>query len=253
MPDIHWTYSGRTDRGRIRKHNEDSILIDSTLGLAILADGLGGYNAGEVASSLAADSIHCFIASRLKSTPRLQLAADACEDLLCEAVKQANQAIIAHAAAPGCAGMSTTVVVTLSAHDRLHAAHVGDSRLYRYRDLSLTQLTRDHSLHQELISRGLMSSEEVERLNHRNIITRALGMEAKFDIDVMTQIVLPSDLYLLCSDGLYEMLSPAQIEDHVCQYRDQPDRLTQVLIEAANVQGGRDNISVIVLSAAQAC
>lgn len=250
MPDIHWTCSGRTDRGRIRNHNEDSILIDPMLGLAILADGLGGYNAGEIASSLAVDTIRSFIASRLKSTSITRIGPDAREDLLCEAVKQANQAIIAQAAAPGCAGMSTTVVVALFTHDRLHAAHVGDSRLYRYRYLSLTQLTRDHSLHQELISRGLMSSEEAGRLDHRNIITRALGMEAKFEIDVMTQTVLPGDLYLLCSDGLYEMLSSSQIEDHVSQYRDQPDRLTQVLIEAANAQGGKDNISVIALSAA---
>lgn len=244
-------FCGQSDTGRVRSHNEDSIEIDPASGLAVLADGMGGYNAGEVASKLAVRSVGFLVRQRLA---RLEPAPvpDATTPapagvLLKESVQLANQRILKTASTlPEYRGMGTTVVAALFLGNRVHVAHVGDSRLYRFREDQLGRLTVDHSLQEELVARGMFSAEEVKRLGKSNVVTRALGVDAAVDVSLGEHDVRGGDLFLLCSDGLHDSLSEEDILANLRRFMPDLPRLTRALIQAANARGGKDNISVIV-------
>ncbi|HYW92710.1 MAG TPA: Stp1/IreP family PP2C-type Ser/Thr phosphatase [Gammaproteobacteria bacterium] len=243
-------FSGHTDPGRVRSHNEDSIHIDAANGLVVLADGMGGYRAGEVASAIAVRSIRDFIVNGLGG-----LAAGGDGDvgeyspeaqLVRHAIMHANREIVSAARRETrYEGMGTTVVAMLFHDARVTIGHVGDSRAYRLRGEQLEQLTIDHSLLQELVSRGVYTAEEAQSSPNRNIVTRALGVEREVDVDLLQDMVLPADLYLLCSDGLNDMVGDDEIRLTMNRLGGNLDRMTQGLVAAANERGGRDNISVI--------
>lgn len=249
---LHIEFCGQSDTGKVRSHNEDSIEIDPASGLAVLADGMGGYNAGEVASKLAVRSVGFLVRQRLARLVEPAPEPDATTPapagvLLKESVQLANQRILKTASTrPEYRGMGTTVVAALFLGNRVHVAHVGDSRLYRFREDQLGRLTVDHSLQEELVARGMFSAEEVKRLGKSNVVTRALGVDAAVDVSLGEHDVRSGDLFLLCSDGLHDTLSEEDILANLRRFMPDLPRLTRALIQAANARGGKDNISVIV-------
>lgn len=239
-----------TDTGQVRDGNEDSVAIRPELGLAVLADGMGGHLAGEVASRMAVDIVTHELSQALASKlpPDSAIAMQAID----QAIRAANEQIYQAARArPECAGMGSTVVVALLAGDRLWVGHVGDSRLYRFRDGQLAQLTQDHSVIQELVNRGLYTIEEARQTVSKNLVTRALGVDANIAVDVNEQPATATDLYLLCSDGLNEVMSDAEIADVLRAHEDLETTAKQ-LVAYANERGGPDNISVILARAGTA-
>jgi serine/threonine protein phosphatase PrpC len=231
-----------TNVGRVRTNNEDSLAEDRELGLLVLADGMGGYNAGEVASSIATSTIVEIVRRDWSNAGTDDAAIKALLDL---AVHTAHDRIRARAAEdPDCAGMGTTVIACLLNGGRMWAAHIGDSRLYRWRQQTLSQLTQDHSLLEELVSRGHYSREDASRLVRKNIVTRALGVEDEISVDLLGETLSAGDLLLLCSDGLTDMLDDAAIAAILDAPGSEPEAIAQALIEAALAAGGRDNVSV---------
>lgn len=244
--------TGATDAGRVREHNEDALFYDAGLGMVILADGMGGYQAGEVASGLTVDVVNESLRADLAPPPAHPRSGEAyIQDgaaLLRMAIEHANATVFERAAHdPQCAGMGTTVVCALFSDNHLFAAHVGDSRLYRYRAAEFTQLTRDHSLLQEQIDAGLLSEEEARHATYRNLVTRAVGIEPQVEVETQAFDVQPGDIYLFCSDGLSDMVEDALIGDIVSLFSDNLPLAAQALIEQANANGGKDNISVALV------
>jgi protein phosphatase len=243
--------AGRTDTGRVRDHNEDAIGHDVDLGLLVLADGMGGLKAGEVASAMAVDVITRELTETLKNMAPAQSDAEsgfAMESLAVgRAIVRANETIYQVAQSqPQCAGMGTTLVVLLLYDDRLTVAHVGDSRLYRLRQGEFEQVTLDHSLVQELVTRGFYTPEEAREATHKNIVTRALGIGEDVEYDVLEDVALPGDTFLLCSDGLNDMVEDAEIRAILADNLDNLDAAAERLVAAANENGGRDNVSVMI-------
>ena len=237
---------GLTDEGLVRDHNEDYIAWYEDTGLVILADGMGGHNAGEVASELAVTSISDALEEVLSPDIRESCDMDL-EEVVNEAVVFANEEINMHARAhPECSGMGTTVVMTLFYNDRVICASVGDSRIYRFRKGELQQITTDHSLVQEMVDNGYMSEEEALNSTNRNLITRALGIAEEVKVDVKQDKTEKDDIYLLCSDGLSDMISDEEIFSTLVKSRDNLKRATESLIEQAKKNGGHDNVSVIL-------
>lgn len=241
----------RTDPGLIRPHNEDAVSVNPVLGLAILADGMGGYNAGEVAAGmatalLASEMEKAFAASEPhEKLPEGRLWAHA---VLESEISQANAAIYQAAQSqPQYAGMGTTLVMALFYDDRIAVAHIGDSRLYRWRDNELQRVTRDHSLLQEQIDSGMISPEQARFAQNRNLVTRALGVDPVVEADIDDHAVLPGDIYLLCSDGLNDMVDDAEIAMALAALATNLELCASQLVEMANDNGGRDNISVILV------
>jgi len=239
---------GVSDVGKAREHNEDSISWDIELGLIMLADGMGGHNAGEIASELAVTAIRDALLDVL--TPEmLETRMIKCDEALREAVVYANEEIHDQAQRRiECAGMGTTVVITLFHDEKVTFAHVGDSRIYRLRHGELKQLTQDHSLVQEMIDNGYLSQEEAMISSSRNLITRALGIAPDVDVDVETQDIDLEDVYLLCSDGLSDLVSEQDMARIILERRDSLDNAAQQLVDLANERGGSDNISVILVA-----
>lgn len=239
----------RTDPGLVRSHNEDAVFADAELGLAILADGMGGYSAGEVASGMATMLLSSAFA-RLSPTLSQQSfdGPAACRQWLNDEIHAANAAIL-HAAQSEVAytGMGTTLVMAWFVDNRMYVAHVGDSRAYRLRGRRFEQLTRDHSLLQEQLDSGMISAEEARHSASRNLVTRALGVESDVDVEIHAHDVRTGDLLLLCSDGLNDMLEDDEIAATLVQLADDPVQAAERLIEQANLLGGRDNISVILV------
>ena len=239
----------RTDTGRVRVQNEDAVFADAAGGLAILADGMGGHNSGEVASSMAVSLLSSrFSEVRSRCTAK---AIDSCgrpfvHDQISALIEAVNLAIFSAAGErPDCVGMGTTLVLAWLFDNYLHVAHVGDSRLYRLRGGVLQLLTHDHSWVQEQIDRGEIDPGDARCAEIRNLVTRALGAEATVEVDSAAHEVLPGDCFLLCSDGLNDMLSDEQIAQ-ILQSSDNVN-VADDLIEIANGMGGRDNISVILI------
>lgn len=229
---------GKTDTGLTRDHNEDSIGWNDEKNLVVLADGMGGHNAGEVASEMAVSTVLEQLGSAVNANPQQEIK---------EAIAMANRAIHLHAKESlVCAGMGTTIVVALFHDNQLTFAHVGDSRLYRMRDHRLQQLTLDHSLVQELVDEGFMNEQEAHDSVSKNVITRALGLEPIVKSDIQQQDICEGDRYLICSDGLSDMLETRDIEQLV-EEKLSPEQLVDKLIEQANSSGGDDNISAIVV------
>jgi PPM family protein phosphatase len=241
-------FHGATDTGRARSNNEDSVAIDEPSLLAVLADGMGGYNAGEVASSMATEFIKAELgrwlseASANASDADVRRAMDICVD-------NANRAIFNAANSnPQYAGMGTTLVVAVFRDGRLLMGHVGDSRGYRLRGGKLAQITHDHSLLQEQIDSGLITPEQAATSTNKNLVTRAVGVEDTVLLETHLHDVLPGDLYMLCSDGLSDMLDDDSIARLMLSSEALPD-VADALIQAANDAGGRDNISVVLARA----
>lgn len=239
---------GLTDDGLVRDHNEDYISWVEEYGLVILADGMGGHNAGEVASELAVASITNALEEVL--SPDIK---DNCDinfkEAVHEAVIFANDEINLHAKKhPECTGMGTTVVMTLFYENTVILASVGDSRIYRFRKGELKQVTTDHSLVQEMIDNGYMSEEEAINSTNRNLITRALGIAEDVKVDVTQEDIEEDDIYLLCSDGLSDMINDQQIFSSLVKSRQDLKRGTEELVNLAKEHGGHDNVSVILVA-----
>ena len=248
----HIEIANFTDVGRRRPHNEDSTLSDINRGLAILADGMGGYKAGEVASAIAVKSIYDNVCEGLQRINHGQVDKDSGfkqESLLVkDAIIRANSGIYNTARTDEqCQGMGTTVVVCLFYANYLTVAHVGDSRLYRKRAENFQQITKDHSLIQELIDRGLYTPAEAAQKTPKNLVTRALGIDAKVEVDVLEEQLKTGDIYLLCSDGLNDMVNDEEIHLTLSKYSANLAHSAEELIRLANSKGGKDNISVILI------
>lgn len=255
-------FGARSDTGRVRSNNEDSLTLAPELNLFVLCDGMGGYACGEVASRLAADTIAAHIREAV-SNPSLPLTGPAIHGVsaaanrLASAVRLANRAILdaSHndsASAngthnPSAGGrMGSTVVAALLNDDCMSVVHVGDSRAYRLRSAALEPLTADHSFVAEQVRMGRMTREEAEHSTMQSVLMRALGTEPEVLVDADDELLLDGDAILLCSDGLTRELSDAQIAavlEETADPQDSADRL----VELANEAGGGDNVSVIVL------
>ncbi len=240
-----------TDTGKVRDHNEDAIGSDNETGLMVLADGMGGYNAGEVASGIAVQTIAELAIEGAHREERNDV--DPTSGLmrqtivLRDAVARANKIIFQTAQSQtNCEGMGTTLVAGIFYDDKISVAHVGDSRAYRLRDNKFEQLTLDHSLLQELVDRGFYSEEEAQRSTNRNYVTRALGVEPTVEVEVNEFEVQPGDIYLLCSDGLPDMVEDEDIHLTISTFNASLDVVGQQLVDLANDHGGRDNVSVML-------
>jgi protein phosphatase len=243
--------AAKTDTGLVRAHNEDSIALSPECGLAILADGMGGYNAGEVASSIATSTLKESVEQQIQSHgwhARANLG-KYIQHLLVGSVERANNAILdAARAEPQFSGMGTTVVAACFHHDKMTVAHVGDSRLYRLRRGVLTLLTRDHSLLQEQIDAGMIDAEMARFSPNRNLITRAVGVEHTINVEIHDHQTQVGDTYLLCSDGLSDMLSMQEIAEILNKTASDLELTCDALVARANRNGGRDNTSVILVT-----
>lgn len=235
-----------TDVGRLRANNEDALLVDAEHGVAVLADGMGGYNAGEVASALAVDLIAGDMARWLDEAASIATVRDVGRAMeIC--VDNANRAIFdaAHTRS-AYAGMGTTLVMGVLRGDVLLVGHVGDSRAYRWRQGVLELITHDHSLLQEQIDIGLITPAEAALSGNRNLVTRALGVEDTVLLDVQEVQAQAGDVFLLCSDGLNDLVEDHDIAE-VLAAADTLDGQSRQLVDLANERGGRDNVSVILL------
>jgi protein phosphatase len=242
---------GLTDTGRVREHNEDTISWDADLGLLVLADGMGGYNAGEVASGIAAKTI-----VNLVREYYAQEDLDNSDDkaglsrptiILRDAIKRANKIVFQTAKTqPQCEGMGTTVVAALFYDNKVIVAHVGDSRMYRRRGEQFQQLTADHSLLQELVDRGFYTPAEAQRAANKNYVTRALGVEAEIEVEIHEHPAQRGDLYMLCSDGLSDMIEDEDIHLTISTFGANLETVAKQLVQLGNDNGGKDNISVLM-------
>ena len=239
---------GLTDEGLVRDHNEDYISWQQEMGLVILADGMGGHNAGEVASELAVSSVNEALEDIL--SPEVK---DTCDmdfkEVVHESIVFANDEINLHAKThPECKGMGTTIVMALFHNESVILASVGDSRIYRFRKGELEQVTTDHSLVQEMIDNGYMSEEEAMSSTNRNLITRALGIAEDVKVDVAQKEIEKDDIYLLCSDGLSDMINDELIFSTLVKTRQDLKRASEELVRQAKEHGGHDNVSVILVA-----
>ena len=236
----------KTHPGLVRPLNEDAIGADPSCGLFALADGLGGYNAGEVASVMAISSVLERLSPALADS-RANEVNFTPDEAIYDTVNEINASIY-NAALNSAAfeGMATTLVIAWFLGDRLWVAHTGDSRLYRYRDDQLEQLTRDHSFSQELLDAGMVTEEEARILPAKNLVTRALGASPEIEAEVQELDVQAGDLILICSDGLTEMVGSYEIAGLLAAQADMHETARR-LVDLANEAGGRDNTSVIVI------
>ncbi len=241
-----------TDPGRVRGHNEDCVESRPELGVVVLADGMGGYNAGEVASGMATSLIAAGLTQAwtrevLKKLDRSG-AMTLSQSILQSQVKLANTAIYEAAQKdPHCAGMGTTLVACLFYDNFLTVGHIGDSRLYRMRNDALEQVTRDHSLLQEQIDSGLITKEDARSSHNKNLVTRAVGIDPDVEAEIHSYDVQEGDIFLLCSDGLNDMIEDDEIQMTLIALRSNLELTAQQLVQAANDAGGRDNVSVMLV------
>jgi len=250
------TFVGQTDTGRVREHNEDTIASDVDVGLLVLADGMGGYNAGEVASGIAVKTITNLVREGLarEDLGSLDRATGLTRPsiVLRDAITRANKIIYQTARSQAeCEGMGTTVVAALFYDNKISIAHVGDSRLYRQRGSQISQVTMDHSLLQELVDRGFYSPEEAQRAANKNYVTRALGVEPQVEVEVQEHPVDKGDIFILCSDGLSDMVEDEDIRLTISTFGANLDTVAKQLIQLANENGGRDNVSVVLAQAVE--
>jgi serine/threonine protein phosphatase PrpC len=245
---MNYEFSIRTDPGLARENNEDSVSVDDPTRLAVLADGMGGYNAGEIASGMATAFIKSELgrwlsqAGRHANAREVRRAMEICVD-------NANRSIFNAANSnPQYSGMGTTLVLGVFQDGRAMLGHIGDSRCYRLRAGVLAQVTKDHSLLQEQMDAGLITAEQAATSSNKNLVTRALGVEDAVLLEVNEHRVEPGDIYLMCSDGLSDMVDDENIARILGN--DTPlEQKAAELVDAANANGGRDNISVLLARA----
>ena len=229
-----------SDVGRVRRNNEDAIGFDADRGIAVLADGMGGLDAGEVASRIAVDSILDAVGNGIE-----QWDGDM-ESLIVRAVQSANADVCTRGRASE-TDMGTTVVTwLLTTQGQCLIAHVGDSRAYRLRAGELRRLTTDHSMVQQMVDEGLIGEAEAQTAPNRNVITRALGLSMKVEVDVRSWVHVPGDLYLLCSDGLTDLVNEREISEMLRDGNELPE-VARRLVDRANEAGGHDNVSVLLI------
>ena len=245
-----------TDPGRVRDHNEDCIESRPEIGLYVLADGMGGYNAGEVASGMATSLIADGLQEAWVPGSVARMARDEAKALsqrvIEEQIGRANTAIFTTSQNnPECAGMGTTLVVCLFHDNFMTVAHIGDSRLYRLRGDTMEQVTRDHSLLQEQLDSGLITPEEAKLSQNKNLVTRALGIDPTVEPEIHVHETQKDDIYLLCSDGLSDMVEDEEVRLTLITLRSNPTLTVQQLVQAANDNGGRDNISAMLIRVAE--
>src|SRR5436189_1453319 len=241
-----------TDPGMVRSHNEDSVAADAANGLVVLADGMGGYNAGEVASGMATTVIVTEMQQVLASARPYHVDPRPSQETagrqVREQVLKANSSIYQAAQSqPQYAGMGTTLVVTLFYDNRVLVAHLGDSRLYLLRDGKFRQVTRDHSLLQEQIDSGLITPEQAKNAQHKNLVTKALGIDPSVEPEIDEYPTKPGDIYLLCEDGLAYMVEDEDIGLTLQALGGNLKLCAQQLVQMANDNGGRENVSVILV------
>ncbi|WP_026487208.1 Stp1/IreP family PP2C-type Ser/Thr phosphatase [Caldanaerobius polysaccharolyticus] len=235
---------GKTDVGNTRENNEDGYYIknDDELKLFIVADGMGGHNAGEIASSLAIKSVADYFEENYKKINKRD-----CDivNFIKEAIVQGNLEVFKRAMLnKSMNGMGTTLTLLLIENGKYFLGHIGDSRAYLVRDGEIKQISNDHSLVAELIRQGSITENEARVHPQRNIITRALGTEDDIEIDIAFDHVNPGDIILLCTDGLTSMLTDQEILDII--YDKEPEMACEELVKAANARGGYDNITVVI-------
>ena len=244
-------FSGATHVGMKRTHNEDNYFLPEDDRLAIVADGMGGHASGEVASKIAVETLleyHRATASDVELSWPYKIDHGDLYDInrLMVGIKLANSKIYERAQKDEeCQGMGTTIVASVFLEDRVLAAHVGDSRLYRLRDGVLEQLTEDHSLLNDYVKMKRLTPEEVGKFPHKNVIVRALGMKESVQVDVLQDKHRRGDVYLLCSDGLSGMIEDPQMAELLRAETDL-DRACGKLITTANQNGGLDNITCVL-------
>ncbi|MGQ0442890.1 MAG: Stp1/IreP family PP2C-type Ser/Thr phosphatase [Methylophilaceae bacterium] len=237
-----------SDVGLIRDHNEDAVASDLSIGLVILADGMGGYKAGEIASEIAVLAITAELAEAMQ---RKQFRAKGAllpeSEMLTQAVNQVNQAIYQISQQqPKCRGMGTTLVAGLFTDNQLIVGHIGDSRMYRLRNKTLVQLTQDHSFLQAQIDAGEITAAQAKHSRNKNLVTRALGIDPEVELEVHQYETAVKDIYLLCSDGLTDLVSNEEIRIMLIEADVNIEHAAVNLIHFANDKGGKDNISVII-------
>jgi serine/threonine protein phosphatase PrpC len=247
-PALSWEFASLTDVGKLRAHNEDAVHVDSALGLALLADGMGGYKGGEVASAMAVSLMHGSF-GRWFAHAGMQAPARVVRRALQAATDEANGSILqAGTTNPELQGMGTTLVLAAFRPQRVLVGHIGDSRCYRLRNNKLELLTRDHSLRQQQLDAGAITPEEAANSPTRNLVTRAVGVEAQVLLEMHEHSARAGDLYMLCSDGLSEMISDEQLFT-LLQHDAGLQKKAALLVAIANDNGGRDNISVVLARA----
>lgn len=242
--------AAKTDTGRIRAQNEDAVAVSATHGIAVVADGMGGYNAGEIASGMASVIFKEILEEKLRDVQWDWRGSHTklLRQWVIESVEHANSTIYQSATIePEYSGMGTTLVASFFHHDKVIVAHVGDSRAYRLRRGTLEQITRDHSVLQEQIDAGLISEENARFAPNRNLVTRAVGVGLAINVETREFLTEVDDLYLLCSDGLTDMVTAEEVNQILMRDDLDLDAACRSLIDAANHNGGRDNISVILV------
>ncbi|HEX3224611.1 MAG TPA: Stp1/IreP family PP2C-type Ser/Thr phosphatase [Gaiellaceae bacterium] len=227
------SYAGASDTGRKRRRNEDSYVIAPPI--FAVADGMGGAQAGEIASRLAAAALE-------DTDPGAKSGAERVTSLIQEANRRVHERAIAD---PSTSGMGTTMTVALVEGTTVTFGHVGDSRAYRFRDGTIEQITEDHSLVNELLKSGKLSPEEADTHPQRSVITRAVGTDPDVDVDSFTIDAEVGDVFLICSDGLTDMVDDEDIRSVLEKFHNDLDRATKSLVSAANRGGGEDNITVV--------
>jgi len=238
---MFFTADGLSDCGRIREHNEDAFRIASKQGLFAIADGMGGHAAGEVASALAIETLFASLAP-------VEGDAQVCSaEGLQQAVSEANRAIFENALEHGeRKGMGTTLTFMCWSEQGCYFGHIGDSRAYRLRGDELLQLTRDHTWVNMQVRAGLISQEEAEHTQMRHVLVKALGTQAEVEADVIPVETLPNDRFLLCSDGLSDLVDEDNLK-RILSAKATPAETSGRLVELANTLGGKDNITAVVI------
>lgn len=229
-----------TDKGLRRESNQDSCLINKDLGLFIVADGMGGHQGGEVASSMAVETVEeiALQPESQKKSPR---------ELILQFYEEASRRIYDKAATerPELAGMGTTMVMSYLRGKHMYVGNVGDSRCYLFKKPNLWQITEDHSLINEQLRAGVMTEEQVHQFVGRNVITRSVGYERDVYPDIIDREVSPGEIFLLCSDGLSGLVSDQKISEILNE--NTPDKVVKACVEQALANGGDDNVTVMVI------
>lgn len=240
--------AGHTDAGRRRDYNQDHIGFDQELGIAVLADGMGGHKAGEVAAHMAVKFVLGKLQKLILQETYVSITGSQLLKFLSNTISSSNTEIFrTQKEEDAYLGMGTTIVATLITGSQIYVGHVGDSRLYLYRNREVKRLTKDHSLVQDLIDRGFYTEMEARSANVKHVVTRAMGTKLDVDVDTAEVSLLPYDLLLLCSDGLTDMVSDWQIAETINENIIDLDLAANKLIALANQNGGKDNISVILI------
>jgi protein phosphatase len=238
-------FASATDAGRVRRHNEDAVGFDALAGLAVLADGMGGHRAGEVASEMTVSTVMADLSRWRRALPAAAPAL-AARQAVHRSVDHANTVVLeASRTRPECRGMGTTIVLMLFNGPQVLVGQAGDSRAYRWRGGRLERLTRDHSMLEEQVDAGKVTRQHAMRQGLQHVVTRAVGVEASIDLETQVHDLQPADLMLLCSDGLTDMLADVDIAQVLAAGGPLP-HLCGALVEAANAAGGADNISVVL-------